>query len=321
MIMQQAVPLQAFECANFNLFECLLTEVHAMTNQWFAKGLEIAEWIFIALATLEIIATGYGAIRKNGNWGDMFQTAMIKIMSLTLVWLLIKTSEDWLGNNLLDFPVRIAAMASDDVTNPDGAPDVKYDANKAVTPSHIVVMGWKMFAAAWAQMPTGFDLITNPLKIVVVFMLMLTSLVTLFTLIMLAVELLKTIIECYIVVGGGALLLGFLAFRGTAPLAEGVLRYIIQITIKLFFLSLIAIAVSELALSVIDMLTDIGAVYDMWANFSGAVLAPGVQQGGGYCYSPPHDAHASARVRHHFFTKGRARQSRVSNHPIPHIQL
>ena len=56
----------------------------------------------------------------------------------------------------------------------------------------------------------------------------------------LAAQLLVTLIESYVVVTGGLFFVGFMAFRGTAPLGEGYLQYIVYVGVKLFFLILVA---------------------------------------------------------------------------------
>ena len=54
-----------------------------------------------------------------------------------------------------------------------------------------------------------------------------------------AAMLLLTLIESYLVVGGGVILLGFGANRFTAPAAEGYFGYVIRVGVRLFFFYLV----------------------------------------------------------------------------------
>jgi type IV secretion system protein TrbL len=62
-----------------------------------------------------------------------------------------------------------------------------------------------------------------------------------------AIQLSLTLIESYIVTGGGVLLLGFGAFRGTASISEKYLSYVVAVGVKLFVIYLIVGAGATLA--------------------------------------------------------------------------
>ena len=73
-------------------------------------------------------------------------------------------------------------------------------------------------------------------------------------------------IESYVVVTGGLFFVGFMAFRGTAPLGEGYLKYVVYVGVKLFFILLIA----GIAASIGDDMVAVLQSYDnLWlASFA-----------------------------------------------------
>ena len=237
------------DCGDVEFLKCARDLMEKLGKEWFDKALKFGERIFIACITLEIVASGYSAIRKRGDMGDILQMAVIKVLGLTTIWLLIKFSTNWLGVGLLDFPVDIGTKAATEIDGRSGA----------VTPTYIAMIGWDLFATAFGSIPALSIWKIGMLPFVFSLLVLIASILVSVSFLRMAVELLKTIIEIHVVVGGGALILGFLAFRGTAPLAEGMIRYIVHLTIKLFFLTLVAFAVTEMAMGVLSMIDAIEA--------------------------------------------------------------
>ncbi len=79
--------------------------------------------------------------------------------------------------------------------------------------------------------------------------------------VVLAALLLVTLVESYIVVTGGLFFVGFVAFRGTAPMGDGYLQYVVYVGIKLFFLILVASVAAAIG---DDMVTLIGRYDNLW---------------------------------------------------------
>jgi type IV secretion system protein TrbL len=66
-----------------------------------------------------------------------------------------------------------------------------------------------------------------------------SAFVVLLSFVITAAMLLLTLIECYLVVGGGVILLGFGGNRFTAPAAEGYFGYVIRVGVRLLFFYLV----------------------------------------------------------------------------------
>lgn len=250
--MQQAIP--SIECASGNFPACVQEHVLQVTGQWFASGMQIAEIIFFALLGLEIVVSGYNAIRKSGDPGEVLKLALVKLLSMGFLWLLLKFAAEWMGSSLLNFPVDIPTQAAAGLT---GEP--------VLTASRVIKLAFLLFADVWNHLPdpgTGWGaLFALPQYLTFAPLVMFSALIVMGSYLKLAVDLLKTIIECYFSVGAGIVLIGFLSFRGTAPLGEGILRYILTSALKLFFLCMVVFVCYQVGHALMDTLQQFGNIY------------------------------------------------------------
>lgn len=256
------------------VLECVEQVIYNISFTWFDRGLEIGGYLFLCLAVLEIIVGGYMAIRKQGSSTEILKALILKVLVLGLVLLLLVSSSVWLESTLLDFPRTTAAEMAGDVGGV-----------QSLSLSNILSIGFTFFTqivgiGAFNQNPfwllVGSDIIT-------IILCLLVGLVTFGAYIRLAIELLKTTIDAYLAVGGGALMIGFLAFRGTAPLGEGYLRYIVYVTIKLFFLILLIAFAVNTGEHVVQVLEGIGGLPNiLWDAATGLPRIRGILSAGAF---------------------------------------
>jgi len=266
LLYQLAIPQNCGE--NHEHVTCILNNVAQIVETWYARGLDIAGYIFFSFVALELVVTGYSVIRKKGDLGDVMQITIIKMLGLGLIWLLIQFSQVWLGSNLMDAPVELSGAAAMSV--------IGEDANVTPpTPASLISMALTVVTKTFESIPEKY-VPANPMDVFSLgllpsFLLMIVSVITAAIFLRFAVELFKTIIECYLVTGGGIVLVGFFAFRGSAPIAEGILLYIVQVTIKMFFLILAAFLCLQLTTEVLNLFQDYGSFFG-WENLT-SVLA------------------------------------------------
>jgi len=259
---------------NHQYITCTLNLVLGIMEDWYGRGLQIAEGIFLSLAALEMVVTGYSAIRKKGDPMEIIQIAAIKGLGIGLIWILINFSQVWLGTSLMHVPLNMSqSMAiavmnekGELVHNPDGSLSDEQTV-RAPTPATMIgqaiyVVGTTVGAIParyWGQGVLGLVPFAGSFFIASKWGMALVLIVCLanaFVFVRFGIELFKTIIECYLVTGGGIVLVGFFAFRGSAPIAEGILLYIVQLTIKMFFLILAAFLCLELTDAILAMLSN-----------------------------------------------------------------
>ena len=111
---------------------------------------------------------------------------------------------------------------------------------------YLVNVGLSLFLGVLKAIGIGGDTVT--------FLAAIPAFIILLCFVALAAHLLITMIESYIVVTGGLFFIGFMAFRGTAPLGEGYLQYIFYVGIKLFFIILIASVAASIGDDMVTML-------------------------------------------------------------------
>ena len=189
------------------------------TEAWLTRSLDAAQTLFLSLALLEIVVTGYmvWAGRKSRDV-DLISQFAFKIGLLAFVLGLLSTYHRWLPLITQGFGETAVYIGGSSVTH--------------LSPTHLLNIGLSMLLSVMKSVGLTSDLVTS--------LAVVPALIMLLCFIALAAHLLMTMIESYVVVTGGLFFVGFMAFRGTAPLGEGYLKYAVYVGVKLFFLILIA---------------------------------------------------------------------------------
>lgn len=242
------------QCNFVDFLACTEAQILLVAQEWFTRGFSFAQVLYISLAGLELVVSGYGALRKQGPMEEVLKQVVAKVLFLGLVLLLLQLADTWLGTSLLEFPVTTASGVASDVT---GGVQIAEPTLVIVVVKMGLTLFWGLFEAS--QPDTVFGMVVNPVSLLTSIPLILIALVVAGTFIRLAAQLLAAIIECYVAVGAGAVMIGFLAFRGTAPLGEGYLRYIVYATVKLFFILILVFFVIQLGDHAIAILADVQA--------------------------------------------------------------
>ena len=232
--MQNCAPTQLFDCAQ---------EVFRLTTEgWIDRALGTAQTLFVSLAILEIVVTGYIYWTKRQPNSDLIGQFALKIGMLGFVLGLLSTYHHWL-------PLVPKAFGQ-------SAMHIGGDVVAQLTPTHLLNIGISLLLSTLKTVGMTGDLF--------VLMASVPALIMLLCFVILAAQLLVTLVESYIVVTGGLFFVGFMAFRGSAPLGEGYLQYTVYVGIKLFFLILVA----SIAASIGDDMVYLLQQYDnFWIEF------------------------------------------------------
>ncbi len=215
----QSAPQSAMQnCAPTQLFDCAQEVFRLTTEGWIDRALGAAQTLFVSLAILEIVVTGYIYWSRRPQESDLIGQFVLKLGILAFVLGLLSTYHHWL-------PLVPKAFG-------EGAMHIGGDVVAQLSPTHLVNTGLSIFLSTLKALGLTTDII-----VVLAFV---PALIILLCFVILAAQLLVTLIESYIVVTGGLFFVGFMAFRGTAPLGAGYLQYIVYVGVKLFFLILVA---------------------------------------------------------------------------------
>ena len=260
--MQQQANMLA-DCDTLNLLQCTEDGLLLLLDGWFQTGLGAALLLFPVLAGLELVVSGYMMIKREGNVNEVLKLLVAKLMLFMLVWLLLQWSAQGalFGSSLNRLPLLWSEDAAEAVTGQ--AIDLTF--------AKILKIGLDMFGAIMKAPVVAISL--NPFTIApemaIGFLLgVIVGLLLFGACVRLAIEVLKATLECYFVAGGGVILLGFLSFRGTAPLGEGYLRYLVEVALKLFFITLLVVML-------LQILESLQFMIQAWATREATAASPG----------------------------------------------
>ncbi|HVB81352.1 MAG TPA: P-type conjugative transfer protein TrbL [Candidatus Binataceae bacterium] len=176
--------------------------------------------LFFGLLLLDILVTWIQFLGEGQLDSSFFLGRLIKhVLSGGFIYLMITNALPWMEAVLSSFS-RIGALAT-------GLP--------ALSPQTVLQLGGNMASTIFSTPATASLMTDVELAIVQ----SVSAFVVLLSFVVTAAMLLLTLIEAYLVVGCGVILLGFGANRFTAPAAEGYFGYVIRVGVRLLFFYLV----------------------------------------------------------------------------------
>jgi type IV secretion system protein TrbL len=197
------------------------------TSVWHGYLFPVAQHLFGMLATIEIAWSGVLWAMYKSEESSLWIEFLKKMLTIGFFYTVLVNSQTWIPAIIKSF-VQIGAGASN-IT--------------ALYPSDILDQGISVAASVLRPLldagllHAGIALIVGSC----------TALIVIICFALIAAELVVSLIESYVVVGAGVLLLGFSANRFTAAYSSKYLNYAICVGIKLFTLYLIIGVGSTLA--------------------------------------------------------------------------
>jgi type IV secretion system protein TrbL len=176
--------------------------------------------LFFGLLLIDILVTWIQFVAEGQLDASFFFGRLVKhLLSGGFVYLMIVNAPPWMEAVLNSFS-RIGSAAT-------GLP--------ALSPQTVLQLGGNMASTIFNTPATASLMADLELAIVQ----SISAFVVLLSFVITAAVLLLTLIESYLVVGGGVILLGFGANRFTAPAAEGYFGYVIRVGVRLLFFYLV----------------------------------------------------------------------------------
>lgn len=204
-----------------------MTGFDAIAGQFYSAGLKYSTGIqpyalklFLALLLIDVLVTWIQFSAEGQLDSSYFLGRLIKhMLSGGFVYLMIIEAFPWMNAVLKSFSA-IGAVVT-------GLP--------ALSPQTVLQIGGQISSTIF-NAPANVSLMTD-LELAIVQSV--SAFVVLLSFVITAAMLLLTLIECYLVVGGGVILLGFGGNRFTAPAAEGYFGYVIRVGVRLLFFYLV----------------------------------------------------------------------------------
>jgi type IV secretion system protein TrbL len=203
-----------------NNFNDIVAEFYSAASKYSTGIQPYAIRLFAALLLIDILVTWIQFTAEGQLDASHFLGRLIKhILTGGFVYLMIVNAFSWMNAVVKSFSSIGAAVT--------GLP--------ALSPQTVLQLGANM-AGAIFDAPANTSMMTNVelaiVQSVAAFFVLLSFVIA-------AAMLILTLIEAYLVVGGGVILLGLGANRFTAPAAEGYFGYVIRVGVRLLFFYLV----------------------------------------------------------------------------------
>jgi type IV secretion system protein TrbL len=216
----------------------LVNAFQAATGGWFGALFPIARSLFFTLAAIEIVWAASWWVLERDDPTQILVQFLKRVIAIGFFLAVLTFADVWVPAIIDGFATAGRAAGG----LPELNPSTVIDQGIAVASTLISSIS----VAGWFTSPGG-NLVAA-----------IASLLTFLAFVIISAQLALSLIEMYIVIGGGVLLLGFAGSRWTMPFAERYLSYAVAIGIKLFVLYLIIGVGTALAASWAPVLDNVG---------------------------------------------------------------
>jgi type IV secretion system protein TrbL len=201
-------------------FNDIVAQFYSAAAKYSAGIQPYAIKLFLALLLIDILVTWIQFTAEGQLDASHFVGRLIKhMLSGGFIYLMIVNAFSWMNAVVNSFSAIGAAVT--------GLP--------ALSPQTVLQLGADM-AGTIFNTPANASLMTN---IELAIVQSVAAFFVLFSFVITAAVLILTLIEAYLVVGGGVILLALGANRFTAPAAEGYFGYVIRVGVRLLFFYLV----------------------------------------------------------------------------------
>jgi type IV secretion system protein TrbL len=202
-----------------NILTNIGNQYQAASAGWMTTALGFALHLFYLLVTAEIAWSAIYYLFHKDSLADFLAALLLKLLALLFFWVLIQEAPTWIPTIIHSFTQAGAAIGG----------------TQTLDPSSVFDQGVSV-ATTMLNSINDASLFTAFLLIVVAG---LSALGVVLAYAVLAAQLLITLVESYLVIGGGVLMLGFAGSRWTLVFTERYFGYVVSVGIKLFVLYLI----------------------------------------------------------------------------------
>src|SRR5216684_2720407 len=213
----------------------IATQYRDASRLWRPRLLQIAQQLFMVLASLEFAVSGAIWALRRDSLDDIAAKFLLKFTLVGFLLALITSFTFWIPPIVNGFAV---------------AGERAIGSSATVSPSGIIDIGRQTSLTVLNTLDVGV-MLRNPAMAVFG---ALAALIIALAYVVIAAQLVLVLIESYLVLGGGVLFLGFAAFRGTAAFADNLIAYTFGVGVKVFLLYLIVGLGSQIAKSWIPLI-------------------------------------------------------------------
>jgi len=241
------------------VFDGITSTFKKSSAGWMSSAQGYAHNLFLSLAAIEFSWAAIQLTMKKGELQDMIASTMMKVVGIGFFYSLLMMAPTWIPAIMDSFGMAGAAVGANGGSAAMLSPSGIFDQGISVAGTMVSAMNSSNSGnlSASSVVSSGGASIGSFLFGAIVTGL--SGLLTILAFTLVAVQLMVTLIESYIVIGGGVLMMGFLGSRWTLPFGEKYFGYAVSTGIKLFTLYLIVGQGQNVANQIIHALTANGA--------------------------------------------------------------
>lgn len=198
------------------------------TDGWMGKSLDIAQSLFFGLAGLEFAWSAIQLALKKQEMTDVMVGTMFKVMNLAFFAMVLIKAPEWIPAIIDSFKQAGAEVSGTPLMTPSGVLSRGVDFAGDLASRGNTLNG---------QANSGLSGMGNYLLAAII--IGVSAIMVILAFAVVALQLFVALVESYIVIGGGALMLGFLGSRWTTNFGEKYFSYAMSVGVKLFTLYLL----------------------------------------------------------------------------------
>jgi type IV secretion system protein TrbL len=212
---------------------------------WMSASLNLARPLFFGLAGLEFAWAAINYTLRKNDLGELLTSMTLKILGIAFFAMLLTEAPTWIPPIINSFTQAGQTVGGGGATSVSGAVGPSEILTQGIDTAAKVVsvadgINTRQTAGSVSLLSPGKSLAAIGTDLLSSIFIGLAGLMVILGFLAIAIQLLITTIESYIVIGGGALMLGFAGSRWTLPFAEKYFGYAVSVGIKLFTIYLVA---------------------------------------------------------------------------------
>jgi len=221
------------------VFDGITGKFQTSSAGWMTAAQSYAQKLFLSLAAIEFTWAAIQLTLKKGELNDMIASTMLKVVGIGFFYSMLMVAPTWIPAIMDSFGMAGSAIGASGGSATMLSPSGIFDQGINVASAMVSAMN----SSNTNNLGLG-EVVSSGGASIGSFMFGaivtgLAGLLTILAFTLVAVQLMVTLIESYIVIGGGMLMMGFLGSRWTLPFGEKYFGYAVSTGIKLFTLYLI----------------------------------------------------------------------------------
>ncbi|SCC94674.1 putative Type IV secretory pathway TrbL components-like protein [Thiomonas sp. X19] len=241
--------LLALACAPADAGNGVLDQIQSTfqtaSTGWMTSALGLARPLFFGLAAIEFSWAAINYTLRKNDLGELLTSMTLKILGIAFFAMLLTEAPTWIPPIINSFTQAGQTVGGGGPTSISSAIGPSEILNEGINTAGNVVstadgINNGQTAAGVSLLSPGKSIAALGSNLLSAIFIGLTGLMILLGYLAIAMQLLITTIESYIVIGAGALMLGFAGSRWTLPFAEKYFGYAVSVGIKLFTIYVVA---------------------------------------------------------------------------------